>query len=187
MKIHNILLTILLAILILSLFRRETYTEIFGFSGHTKPTGSIRLDDPRPDLSKYTKTEASITNDLMQKFVILANSEISKRTGICTYIIETSKVDKYTGDDHDIYQCVFMVVKNSGFAFGFSVAATFEVKGEDVIIKALRSQPLDVQTPTTVEPFLSDQSGQEFVKYDLVKEKALPTVGELEIAKNNLR
>jgi len=186
MKLNNILLTILLAVIVVIMFRREPYTEIFGFSGHTKPTGSIRLDDPRPDLSGYTKAEAKVSNDLMQKFVLLANQEISKRTGLCTYIIETTKVEKYSGAGDDIYQCMFMVVKNSGFAFGFSVSATFEVSGDEVLLKALRSQPLDVQTPSTVQPFVDGDAGQEFVKYDLVKEKAVPTKSEFDLAKNNL-
>jgi hypothetical protein len=187
MKFTNILLSILLAVIVVRMFRREPYTELFGFSGYTKPTGSIRLDDPRPNLVGYTKSEAKVTNDMMQKFVLLANKEISKRTGLCTYIIETTQVEKYTGSGNDIYQCMFMTVKNSGFAFGFSVSATFEVDGDVVTLKGLRSQPLDVNTVSDVSPFVNGQVGQEFVKYDLVKEKAVPTQSELESAKNNLQ
>jgi len=186
MKFSNILLTILLAVIVVVMFRRESYTEVFGMSGYTKPVGSIRLDDPRTDLSAYTKSEAKVSNDLMQKFVLMANEEIAKRTGLCTYIIETTKVEKYVGNGGDIYECMFMVVKNSGFAFGFSVSATFEVKGDTVVLKALRSQPLDVQTPSTIEPFVDGKAGQEFIDYELVKESAIPKKSEFDLAKNNL-
>jgi hypothetical protein len=40
---------------------------------------------------------------------------------------------------------------------------------------------------SNVSPFVEGVSGQEFVKYDIVKEKAIPTQGELEMAKNKLR
>ena len=52
---------------------------------------------------------------------------------------------------------------------------------------SLRSQPLDVQTVSDVSPFVESQGGQDFVKYELVKEAAVPTQGELEMAKNKLK
>ena len=51
---------------------------------------------------------------------------------------------------------------------------------------SLRSQPLDVQTVSDVSPFVESRGGQDFVKYDLVKEAAVPTQSELETAKNKL-
>jgi hypothetical protein len=82
---------------------------------------------------------------------------------------------------------MFMTVKNNGFAFGFSVVATFEVVNGTVKLLSLRSQPLDVQTVSDVSPFVESRGGQDFVKYELVKEKAVPTQGELEMAKNKLK
>lgn len=187
---NKLLLTvILLAIVLLLTTNREPFTEIFGFSGYSKPTGSVRLDDARPDLTGFRQAEANVNNDMMQDFVLQANREISKRTGLCTYIIETTAMKKYINDENDkeIYECMFMVVKNSGFAYGFSVVASFEVVNGEIKLLSLRSQPLDVQTVANVTPFVDGQSGQEFVKYDLVKEKAVPTVGELEMAKNKLQ
>jgi hypothetical protein len=125
----------------------------------------------------------------MEDFVLQANREISKRTGLCTYIIETTAVKKYVNNENDkeIYECMFMTVKNKGFAFGFSVVASYEVVDGIATLVSLRSQPLDVQTVSDVTPFVESNGGQEFVKYDLVKEKAVPTVGELEMAKNKLQ
>lgn len=82
---------------------------------------------------------------------------------------------------------MFMTVKNNGFAFGFSVAASFEVQGDEIRLISLRSQPLDVQTPEDIKPFTQGASGKEFIEYNLVKEKAVPTVSELESAKNKLQ
>ena len=178
---------ILIAIVLLLTMRREPFTEVFGFSGYTTPTGSIRLDDTRPDLSGYTQAEADINNDLMEEFVLQANREISKRTGLCTYIIETSAVKKFVKDDKAVYECMFMTVKNNGFAFGFSVVASYEVINGQVKLLSLRSQPLDVQTVANVTPFTESRGGQDFVKFDLVKDAAVPTQGELEMAKNKLK
>jgi hypothetical protein len=187
---NKLLLTVILLVIVLLLTtKREPFTEIFGFSGYTKPTGSVKLDDAKPDLTGYTQAEADINNDMMQEFVLQTNHEISKRTGLCTYIIETTIVKKYINNENDkeIYECMFMVVKNNGFAFGFSVVSSFEVVNGNIKLISLRSQPLDVQTVSNVTPFVEGQSGQEFVKYDLVKEKVVPTVGELEMAKNKLQ
>ena len=182
----NVLLIVALLVIVLLLTRREPFTETFGFSGYTKPVGTIRFDDPRPDMSAYTQAEAKISNDMMQKFVMLTNKEISKRTGLCTYIIETTAVKKYTGPK-TMYECVFMTVKNSGFAFGFSVSVMFEVEGDDIRIVSLRSQPLDVETPQDITPYTGDKSGKEFVDYKLVKEKASPTSSEFDSVKNKLQ
>ena len=184
----NWTITIILILLVLLITtRREPFTEIFGFSGYTEVSDPIRFNDPRPDLSTYQRTEANVNNDTMQKFVLRTNEEIQKRTGLCTYIIETTSLARYTKDGSDLYECVFMAVKNSGFAFGFSVAASFEVSGDDVNLVSLRSQPFGSDAPSDVTPFVQSRGGQDFVKYELVKKAAVPTTGELEMAKNKLK
>ena len=181
-------ITIILILLVLLITtRREPFTEMFGFSGYTKVSDPIRFNDPRPDLSAYQRAEASVNNDTMQKFVLQTNEEIQKRTGLCTYIIETTSLARYKKEDSDLYECVFMAVKNSGFAFGFSVAALFELSGDDIKLVSLRSQPFSSDTPSDVTPFVESRGGQDFVKYELVKEAAVPTQGELEMAKNKLK
>lgn len=183
----NVLVIVTLIVVVLLLTRREPFTEVFGLSGYTKPTGSVRFDDPKPNLTGYAQEEAKISNDMMEKFVALANKEIETRSGLCTYVIETTSVKKYRGDSNTIYDCAFMVVKNSGFAYGFSVTASFEVQGDNVRLISLRSQPLTVQTPRDVDPFVKGVSGMDFIDYDLVKEKSMPTQSELEAAKNKLQ
>ena len=179
MKLLLVVIFVLIAVILLTT-KRESFTESFGLSGYNKPNGQIMLSDPKPNLNNYTQGESKISHDMIETFVLQANEEISKRTGLCTYIIETVSVKKYTGSDNDIYECVFFTIKNSGFAFGFSVYAAFKVIGDSVKLVSLRSQPLDA-------PFLDGQSGQEFVEYELIKESVVPTVGELENAKNKLQ
>jgi len=174
---------ILLVIVLLLTTNREPFTEIFGKSGYTQPVGRIRFDDTKPNISDFTQAEADIDNDMMQEFVLQTNKEISKRTGLCTYIIETTGLKKFVKEDKTIYECKFMTVKNNGFAFGFSVVSYFE-NGK---IISLRTQPLEVESASGIAPFVDSVSGKDFVNYDLVKERITPTIGELEIAKNKLQ
>jgi hypothetical protein len=185
MKLY--LTAILLIIVLLLATNREPFTEVFGFSGYKKPVGSVRFDDARPDLSGFSQAEADVDNNMMEEFVLQANQEIAKRTGLCTYIIETTALKKYTDGTKSIYECMFMTVKNSGFAYGFSVVASYEVTNGTIKLVSLRSQPLDVQTVSNVTPFVDGVRGQEFVDYKLVKEVAVPTTSELEVAKNKLQ
>jgi hypothetical protein len=194
------LVILLIAVVLLLTVKREPFTEMFGFSGHSRPTGRVRFDDSKPDLTSYRQAEADVDNDMMQEFVLQTNKEISKRTGLCTYIIETVAVKKYVAPTtntegvpvspgkNDVYEAIFMTVKNNGFAFGFTVIAYFEVtNGGAITLKSLRTQPLDVESESDISPFKGDPSGKEFVNYELVKEKAVPTLGELEMAKNKLQ
>ena len=165
----------------------ESFTETFGLSGYTKPVPPVKLNDPRPNLEGFEKIEISVDNDLMEDFVIKANNEINKRTGMCTYIIETTAINGYRKDDVDIYDVMFMSVKKDGFSFGFSISASFEVQNGKSRIVSLRSQPLGVQGPGDVSAFTGDAVGKEFVKYELVKESAVPTKSEFDSAKNKLQ
>ena len=183
MKVYILLALLVLVIL---LTRRESFTEIFGLSGDSKPVHYIRLNDPRPNLSGYKEVEASVNHDMMETFTIQANAEISKRIGTPTYIIETAKIKKHTGRENDIYECVFMVMKRGGFSYGFSVVASFEVKGDTMKLVSLRTQPIDIEQPGNVKAFTDGAPGKEFLKFELVKEAATPTMSEFEEAKNKL-
>ena len=63
-----------------------------------------------------------------------SNKAISKRTGLCTYIIETTsmKLYKHKTTGGKIFRCMFMVAKygNKGFDFGFSVVVDVRVINE---------------------------------------------------------
>ena len=108
---NYLLVFILVLVVLLLMTNYEKFTETFGLSGYTKPRNSVKLDDPRPNLTGYQEVEAKVDNDMMEDFVLMANKEISKRTGLCTYIIETTKVNVF--DDEKGW--IFLRVLGGGF------------------------------------------------------------------------
>jgi hypothetical protein len=183
---NYLIVIILLVVVIFLTTSRESFTEAFGLSGYTKPTGTIELTDPRPDLSKYTKVEANVDNDMIEEFVLQANKEITNRTGVCNYIIETTAIHQYKGEEKDIFECMFMTVKSGGFSFGFSVVATYEVENGKVRLLSLRSQPMGVEAPGDITAFTDGMPGKEFIDYKLVRDVSTPTKAELDSVKNKL-
>jgi len=185
---NYLIVIILLALVIYLTTTREPFTEVFGLSGHTKPHGSVKLDDPRPDLSKYEEVEVSVDNDAIEDFVLQANKEISKRTGLCTYIIETTSVRQFRGEEKDIFECMFMTIKKDGFSFGFSVVAAYELaKSGKITLISLRTQPSGVNTSSGITAFTDGAPGKEFLEYSLVKEAVTPTKAELDSVKNKFQ
>ena len=176
----------LIVVVIFLTTNMESFTDTFGLSGYTKPVPPVKLNDPRPNLEGFEQFEISVDNDMMEQFVIQANNEIDKRTGMCTYIIETTGINGYRKDGVEIYEVMFMSVKKDGFSFGFSIVASFEVQNGKSRIISLRSQPLGIQAPDDVSAFTGGAVGKEFVKYELVKEAAVPTKSEFDSAKNKL-
>ena len=176
----------LIVVVIFLTTNMESFTDTFGLSGYTKPVPPVKLNDPRPNLEGFEQFEISVDNDMMEQFVIQANNEIDKRTGMCTYIIETTGINGYRKDGVEIYEVMFMSVKKDGFSFGFSIVASFEVQNGKSRIVSLRSQPLGIQAPDDVSALTEGAAGKEFVKYELVKEAAVPTKSEFDSAKNKL-
>mgnify|MGYP005625750645 FL=1 len=184
---NYLLAFILILIVFLLTTNMEMFTETFGLSGYTKPVSQVKLNDPRPNLDGFEEFEVSLDNDAMEDFVLKANKEIADRTGVCTYIIETTAVKGYKKDSDEVYELMFMVMKQGGFSFGFSVVASFEVKNGKSRVISLRTQPIGVEAPGSISAFTEGSAGKEFVKYELVKEAAVPTQSELESAKNKLQ
>jgi len=124
---------------------------------------------------------------MMAEFVLQANNEISKRTGLCTYIIETTSVKHYKSDEKESLRVYVYDGEKGGFSYGFSVVASYEVENGKTRIISLRTQPLGVDVPQDITPFVEGSGGKEFVKYDLVKKGSMPTESELQAAKNKLQ
>lgn len=233
----NKIVILVLIILVIFLTRREGFTEVFGMSGYNKPVDSVRLDDPIFDKTGYKRVEAMVDSDLIDKLVKVTNDEILRRTGLYTYIIETTALKHYKTEDdaqllseltediksmnermklikmmgdvtkiedlqkeisrlkkryddlknmNDIYECMFMVVRDTGFSFGFSVVSTIHIKNGVAAIKSLRSQPIDAQNPSNINPYIDDMCGKEFVDYKLIDEISNISKGEFDSAKNKL-
>ena len=138
---NKVVLIVLILCVILSMVRVEKFSN--------SPSADIK--DEEVDMSMYKKIEdADITKDLMQEMVLRTNEEVSKRTGLCTYIIETISADMYEAfapkplkpDDiklpdtkaipqigSKICKAMFMVVKygKGGYDFGFIVSSVIRV------------------------------------------------------------
>ena len=106
MDSFKIVIGVLLMLLILTMIRRENFTDTFGFSGYKKPVDYVKLNDPRPDLSGYSQIEGKVDHDTMEKLVLQTNKEINKRLGFSTYIIETQSVKVYEGTTGQVYEAV---------------------------------------------------------------------------------
>ena len=120
---NKIIIILLIVFVIYSLTRTEKFTN----------TPPDELNDEDVDLSGYEESDLSISHDLIQEIILRTNEQISKRTGLCTYIIETIKAEIYENKDTEnpgkICKCMFMVVKygKGGFDFGFAVSAVIRI------------------------------------------------------------
>tara|TARA_B100000482_G_scaffold90961_1_gene65359 strand:+ start:741 stop:1280 length:540 start_codon:yes stop_codon:yes gene_type:complete len=160
------------------------FTEQFGFSGHTKPVKPVLMKGTNTDLSDYEESgeELEVSNDLMQEMVLATNKEVSKKTGLCTYIIETLSVKKYTNkkSNQEIYRCMFMTVKHKGFALGFSVTSDLRIIEGKAVVLNMTTQPIDVKPPSDPSIYQKSIKGKEFEDYTEVRQS------EIDIVKNTL-
>jgi|SRR5210317_736652 hypothetical protein len=124
---NKIIVVVVFLLIVLYVSRRE---EKYGGKNDL-----FESDEPTR-LAEYKESEDAIiiTHDLMNEIVLQSNKAISKRTGLCTYIIETTsmKLYKHKTTGGKIYRCMFMVAKygNKGFDFGFSIVVDVRVINE---------------------------------------------------------
>ena len=179
---NTVLLILLILIVLMTMSRTEMFTEQFGFSGYTKPIEPVLLNDTQLDLSVYEESgdDVEISNDLMQEMVLATNKEVSKQTGLCTYIIETTSVKKYRNKEsnQEIYRCMFMSVKHKGFAMGFSVTSDLRITDGRATVLSVRTQPIDINPPSDPSIYQKSIKGKEFEDYTEVRRS------ELDIVKN---
>ena len=182
---NTILLILLILIVLMTMSRTEMFTEQFGFSGYTKPMNSVLLKGTDTDLSDYEESgeEIDVSNDLMQEMVLATNKEVSKKTGLCTYIIETLSVKKYinTKSKQEIYRCMFMSVKHKGFAVGFSVTSDLRIIDGRATVLNVRTQPIDVNPPSDPSIYQKSIKGKEFEDYSEVRRSELDMVNNTKI------
>ena len=181
---NTIVLILLILTVLMIMSRTEMFTEQFGFSGHTKPVKPVLLKGTNTDLSDYEESgeELEVSNDLMQEMILATNKEISKKTGLCTYIIETLSVKKYTNkkSNQEIYRCMFMTVKHKGFALGFSVTSDLRIIEGKAVVLNMTTQPIDVKPPSDPSIYQKSIKGKEFEDYTEVRQS------EIDIVKNTL-
>mgnify|MGYP000978990013 FL=1 len=169
------MLTLLFFILVLLLVtttgpKRETFVK--------KSNTEIILNDPLPNMTEYKKvSKVSANHDVMEKIVLATNKYILEKTGIDNYIIETTalKQFRHKQKNHDMYRCMFMIVKKNGFAHGASITADIMVVNNQTIggvgtggvrVLSARSQPMDIKPPADSTPFESVMKGSTFIPYE---------------------
>ena len=179
---NTVLLILLILIVLMTMSRTEMFTEQFGFSGYTKPIDTLLLNSTDTDLSDYEESgeEIEISNDLMQEMVLATNKEVSKKTGLCTYIIETTSIKKYKNkvSNQEIYRCMFMCVKHKGFALGFSVTSDLRIIDGIATVLNVRTQPIGINPPSDPSIYQKSIKGKEFEDYTEVRQS------EIDIVKN---
>lgn len=178
------IIILLLIILLLLSTQRENYREMFGFAGHKKSSEYTVINDKFSNANEYEEVPLNVDMFHLQEMILNTNKYISEKINDCTYIIETSDIKQfkhYTNKDQ-IIKAMFMVVRNRGFAYGF--AATAEIDYDTGKVKAVRTQPLEIDAPSDISAFTSDGETQTFTKYDIIKEKAQIKSGEFDSIKN---
>jgi len=182
---NTIVLILLILIIVMTMSRTEMFTEQFGFSGYTKPIDTLLLNSTDTDLSEYEESgeEIEVSNDLMQEMVLATNKEVSKKTGLCTYIIETLSVKKYINktSKQEIYRCMFMSVKHKGFSMGFSVTSDLRIIDDRATVLNVRTQPIDVNPPSDPSIYQKSIKGKEFEDYSEVRRSELDMVTNTKI------
>ena len=177
---NTVILILLILIVLILMSRTEMFTEQFGFSGYTKPKDPITLDDTEIDLSEYDESgeDVAVSNDLMQEMVLATNKAVSKKTSLCTYIVETLSVKRYTHrtTKQEIYRCMFMTVKHKGFAYGFSVTSDMRIIDGKATVIGLRTQPVDLRPPSDPSIYQTTIKGKEFEDYTEVRRSELDLV-----------
>lgn len=178
----TVLILLLIVLLLLSV-QKEGYRELFGFSGHT-PSPEYLIDDSMKNIKEYEEVPVNIDMFHLQEMILNANKYISKKIGDCTYIIETTDIKQYKhyANMGDIIRAMFMVVRHGKYDFGFAVTVEFDLQTAKVL--GARTQPLSIEAPGNISAFITDGTGQEFVKTELIKERAKLNSSEFDSVKN---
>tara|TARA_B110000114_G_scaffold77421_1_gene81990 strand:- start:1214 stop:1753 length:540 start_codon:yes stop_codon:yes gene_type:complete len=171
---------VLLVLIALMLLLMSTRREMFGYAGYSDPIKQVVIDDPLFDSKEYVEsTDVSVSSNLIQELVFATNKYVADKTGLCTYVIETTSIKEFIHAEKKtkLYRCMFMLMKQYGFAFGFAVTSDIIVNPDGTVrVVSARTQPIDVQPPTDQSPFESDIEGHVFVDYDLFKKSELELI-----------
>ena len=171
------MIAILLILIVLMVMFMSSRKEMFGYAGYKDPVKQVIIDDPSFDTTEYTEaTDVSVNNDLIEKIVLATNEYVSAKTGLCTYVIETTSLKKYIHKENkkELYRCMFMLMKQHGFTFGFAVTVDVNVNPDGTVkVLSARTQPINVNPPTDQSPFVSDVEGHEFTEYERFRESEL--------------
>lgn len=163
----KLVVPILIGLLLVLTTSKEKFTEIFGFSGYSKPILNVSINEKLNssiDVSNYEEKAALIDNDLLQELLFT----VQRHLKMPTYAVETNTIRKFvdkTDPSKIIYRCRFMFIYTKGFPFGFGVSADILMTPKPTIV-AITTQPQSDQTYSPVEPFTEGEDN--FVNYNEV-------------------
>ena len=163
----KLVVPVLIGLLLVLATSKEKFTEIFGFSGYSKPILNVSINETLNnsiDVSNYEEKAALIDNDLLQELLFT----VQRHLKMPTYAVETNSIKKFvdkTDPSKIIYRCRFMFIYTKGFPFGFGVSADILMTPKPTIV-AITTQPQSDQTYSPVEPFTEGEDN--FVNYNEV-------------------
>lgn len=163
----KLVVPVLIGLLLVLATSKEKFTEIFGFSGYSKPILNVSINEKLNssiDVSNYEEKAALIGNDLLQELLFT----VQRHLKMPTYAVETNTIRKFvdkTDPSKIIYRCRFMFIYTKGFPFGFGVSADILMTPKPTIV-AITTQPQSDQTYSPVEPFTEGEDN--FVNYNEV-------------------
>mgnify|MGYP005994023667 FL=1 len=179
-----ILFLIILGLILIT--QKEGFIERFGLSGHKKEAKYLLIDDALTDTTAMDEVSVRVGPHQMQEIILNANKYIQSKIDDCSYIIETTEVKQFKGLLKEIVRVMFMCVRNKGFAYGFAV--TVDVDYRTAQILGARTQPLGIDSPSDVSPYVTDGTAREFTKYEIIKDKTALNRGYFdEVAWENQR
>lgn len=172
-----ILFVLVLTVLIL-MTQKEGFVERFGFSGHKKEAEYVLINDKLSETASLEEVPVKVGPHHLQAIILNANKYIQEKIDDCCYIIETTDIRQYQGPIKKIVRVMFMCVRNKGYAYGFAVTVDADYNTAQIL--AARTQPLGIDAPSDVTPYVTDGKARDFTKYEVIKQKTALTRGYFE-------
>lgn len=152
--------------------RTESFTEIFGGSGYKTPVLEVNIDYDNGQSTSGFKLNMSegISADDVSMCTVQASKLIKEKTGLCSTVIETNKIQLFTNEQGDkLFKCRFMyMLTSTNFPFGISINVEI-LNG--TLIKGT-TQPLRTNSP--VAPYVNSIDDNYLPASDLLsKPKSL--------------
>jgi hypothetical protein len=165
----DVVIFFLIILMLILITQKEGFIERFGLSGHKKEADYLLIDDTLTNTLGMEEVSVRVGPHHLQEIILNANKYIQDKVDDCSYIIETSEIKQFKGPLKEIVRVMFMCVRNKGFAYGFAVTVDADYRTAQIL--GARTQPLGVDSPSDVSPYVTDGTAREFTKYEIIKEK----------------
>ena len=182
----DVIVFFLIILMLILITQKEGFVERFGLSGHKKEAEYTLINDELTNTSGMDEVPVKVGPHHIQEIILNSNKYIQEKIDDCCYIIETSEMKQFKGPLKEIVRVMFMCVRNKGFAYGFAVTVDADYRTAQIL--GARTQPLGIDSPSDVSPYVTDGIAREFTKYEIIKEKTALNRGYFdEVAWENQR